>query len=93
MHEYDTYSSFSVEKFLHPPVFSAVGREQQRFKTACPDNKMFSAFNNKGVSKKCHFFIFLHLATSGDRKKKGFFFHKALYRKRFVFSKTIVKLK
>ena len=47
---------FSVEKILHPPVFSVVGREQQRSKTACRDNKMFSAFNNKGVSKKCHFF-------------------------------------
>ena len=92
VHEYDTYSSFSVEKLLHPPVFSVVRREQQRFKTACPDNKMFSAFNNKGVSKKCHFF---HLSSSNQLwwQKGRVFFHKALYRKRFVFSKTIVKLK
>ena len=56
MHEYDTYSSFFGRNFLHLPVFSVVKKEQQQFKTAGPDNKLFSVFNNKGISKKCHYF-------------------------------------
>ena len=56
MHEYDTYSSFFGRTFLHLPVFSVVKKVQQQFKTACPDNKLFSVFNNKGVWKKCHYF-------------------------------------